>query len=101
MDDFTRKVIDRIYDILNKASIVCLGTASKEVSAVDGEVGRITWSIRDNDDIDNDAIDYEQKWETPCPKRSDKKHCNCWYDDEQCCACGDKMDTTKTKEEKK
>ena len=27
--------------------------------------------------------------ETPCPKREDKQHCNCWYDGEACCACGD------------
>jgi hypothetical protein len=27
--------------------------------------------------------------ETPCPVRSDKQHCNCWYDGEPCCACGD------------
>lgn len=26
--------------------------------------------------------------ETPCPKRSDEQHCNCWYDGEACCACG-------------
>ena len=26
-------------------------------------------------------------WETPCPKRDDKIHCNCWYDSEPCCAC--------------
>ena len=26
--------------------------------------------------------------ETPCPKRDDKQHCNCWYDGEACCACG-------------
>jgi hypothetical protein len=29
------------------------------------------------------------KDETPCPKREDKQHCNCWYDGERCCACGD------------
>lgn len=28
-------------------------------------------------------------WETPCPKREDKQHCDCWYDGERCCACGD------------
>jgi hypothetical protein len=28
--------------------------------------------------------------ETSCPKRDDKQHCNCWYDGEACCACGDK-----------
>ncbi len=27
--------------------------------------------------------------ETPCPAREDKIHCNCWYDGEACCACGD------------
>lgn len=27
--------------------------------------------------------------ETPCPKRDDGQHCNCWYDGETCCACGD------------
>ena len=27
-------------------------------------------------------------WETPCPKRADKTHCDCWYDGETCCACG-------------
>jgi len=25
--------------------------------------------------------------ETPCPKRRDKQHCNCWYDGAPCCAC--------------
>lgn len=30
----------------------------------------------------------ETEWETPCPKRDDKQHCNCWYDGEACCACG-------------
>ena len=28
-------------------------------------------------------------WETTCPKRDDQLHCNCWYDGEACCACGD------------
>lgn len=28
-------------------------------------------------------------WETTCPKREDHQHCNCWYDGEKCCACGD------------
>jgi hypothetical protein len=28
-------------------------------------------------------------WETECPKREDRQHCNCWYDGEACCACGD------------
>ena len=27
-------------------------------------------------------------WETECPKREDKTHCNCWYDGLACCACG-------------
>jgi len=27
--------------------------------------------------------------ETPCPVREDQQHCNCWYDGEACCACGD------------
>lgn len=27
-------------------------------------------------------------WETPCPNREDKQHCNCWYDGRGCCACG-------------
>ena len=27
-------------------------------------------------------------WETECPKRDDKQHCNCWYDGKACCACG-------------
>jgi hypothetical protein len=26
--------------------------------------------------------------ETPCPRRQDQQHCNCWYDGEGCCACG-------------
>jgi hypothetical protein len=33
----------------------------------------------------NDGSDEE----TPCPKREDKQHCNCWYDGKPCCACGD------------
>ncbi len=29
-------------------------------------------------------------WETPCPNRTDCKHCEHWYDNEgPCCACGD------------
>lgn len=28
-------------------------------------------------------------WETPCPKREDSQHCDCWYDGEACHACGD------------
>ena len=28
-------------------------------------------------------------WETECLKRPDRLHCNCWYDGEACCACGD------------
>jgi dUTP pyrophosphatase len=28
-------------------------------------------------------------WETKCPNREDEQHCNHWYDDEPCCACGD------------
>ncbi len=27
--------------------------------------------------------------ETACPKREDKIHCDCWYDGDRCCACGD------------
>ena len=26
--------------------------------------------------------------ETPCPKREDRIHCNCWWDGDACCACG-------------
>jgi len=26
-------------------------------------------------------------WETPCPARDDKQHCNCWYDGKPCCGC--------------
>ena len=26
-------------------------------------------------------------WETPCPKREDRKHCVHWYDGEPCCDC--------------
>jgi len=33
-------------------------------------------------------MDTPTDWETPCPKREDKRHCNCWYDGEACCACG-------------
>lgn len=32
----------------------------------------------------------EAEWETRCPKREDGQHCTCWYDGEECCACGDK-----------
>ena len=28
-------------------------------------------------------------WETPCPEREDGIHCNCWYDGQPCCSCGD------------
>lgn len=31
-----------------------------------------------------------QDWETPCSEREDGQHCNCWYDGEACCSCGDK-----------
>lgn len=31
----------------------------------------------------------EAHWETPCPKREDKLHCECWYGGDACCACGD------------
>lgn len=33
-------------------------------------------------------------WETECLEREDKKHCNCWYDGEVCCACGDATEMT-------
>ena len=36
----------------------------------------------------------EQEWETPCGVREDQQHCNCWYDGEPCCACGDGSDTS-------
>ena len=37
-----------------------------------------------------DDLPYNpEEWETPCPKREDKVHCDCWYDGEMCCACGD------------
>lgn len=26
--------------------------------------------------------------ETPCPKRDDGVHCECWYEGEACCSCG-------------
>lgn len=29
-------------------------------------------------------------WETPCPKRADRIHCEHWYDGDACCACGDR-----------
>ena len=32
--------------------------------------------------------EFDQDWETPCPKRDDKIHCPCWYDGEACCDCG-------------
>ena len=28
-------------------------------------------------------------WETECPRSDDMQHCNCWYDGEPCCRCGD------------
>jgi len=28
--------------------------------------------------------------ETPCLKRDDGIHCNCWYDGKKCCACEEK-----------
>ena len=31
----------------------------------------------------------EQEWETPCPNREDRMHCDCWYDGKACCSCGD------------
>ena len=31
---------------------------------------------------------HREAEETPCPKRDDKQHCNCWYDGAACCACG-------------
>ena len=31
-------------------------------------------------------------WETECPSRADKQHCDCWYDGEACCACDDPAD---------
>lgn len=34
----------------------------------------------------------DDAWETPCPKREDKFHCNCWYEGDACCACGDPED---------
>ena len=41
--------------------------------------------------------DPKVDWETPCPNREDGQHCNCWYDGEPCCACGDTgMDTNLT-----
>ena len=27
-------------------------------------------------------------WETPCPTREDKMHCDHWYDGDKCCSCG-------------
>jgi hypothetical protein len=27
------------------------------------------------------------EWETECPARSDRKHCEHWYDGEPCCDC--------------
>jgi hypothetical protein len=35
------------------------------------------------------AIRDKGEWETPCPAREDKQHCNCWYDGKACCGCGD------------
>ncbi len=32
-------------------------------------------------------IDNSDK-ETPCTKREDKIHCECWWDGDKCCACG-------------
>jgi len=32
---------------------------------------------------------FDQAWETFCPEREDGQHCECWYDGEICCACGD------------
>ena len=30
--------------------------------------------------------------ETPCPARKDGLHCNCWYDGDGCCSCGNDPD---------
>jgi len=44
--------------------------------------------------LDEFGISYHMQatgddWETPCPDREDKQHCNCWYDGDKCCSCGD------------
>lgn len=31
-------------------------------------------------------------WETACVEREDQQHCNCWYDGEPCCMCGEAGD---------
>jgi hypothetical protein len=35
------------------------------------------------------TADGRANWETPCQKRADGQHCNCWYDGDACCACND------------
>lgn len=45
------------------------------------------------DKMVDELIRLEQEesedWETPCPVQEDGKHCNCWYDGEVCCSCGE------------
>jgi hypothetical protein len=36
-------------------------------------------------------VQAEDAWETECPKRDDRQHCDCWYDGKPCCACGEAM----------
>lgn len=38
--------------------------------------------------VNDDSVGEMPDDETPCPKREDGQHCNCWYDSESCCACG-------------
>ncbi len=40
-------------------------------------------------DFRGESTIMEDNWETTCPNRDDGQHCNCWYDGEPCCACGD------------
>jgi hypothetical protein len=49
------------------------------------EGGNMTYEFPKTYREGDDAI------ETPCPKSKDGgAHCDCWYDGEQCCYCGDR-----------
>ena len=46
--------------------------------------------LKNNDERIGGEMNMEDI-ETPCLKREDGQHCNCWYDGGTCCACNDPL----------
>ena len=66
------------------ALLKALGEASESLNTIGNQAM--------NNDEQKARVPSEDAWETECPVRADKQHCEHWYDGNPCCACGEAMD---------